>query len=59
MLEGMELKNGKIYYEYDSRCGGGHEMDEDTYSLSNALEQNTRYKYTYGYLNQRMAQNIL
>ena len=22
MLEGMELKNGKIYDEYDSRCGG-------------------------------------
>ena len=25
-------------------AGGGYEMDEDNYSLSNALEKNTRYK---------------
>ena len=37
MLEAMELKNGKMCDESYSKCGVEHEMDDDTYSLSDAL----------------------
>ena len=40
MLEEMELKNGKICDDSNYSCGGQHEMDDDTYSLSDALEKN-------------------
>ena len=30
ILEAMELKNGKIFDDSYSRCGGEHEMDDDT-----------------------------
>ena len=34
-------------------------MDNDNYSLYDALENNLEIKYVYGYLNQPMTQNIL
>ena len=30
ILEEMEWKNGKMYDDYDSSCGGDHEMDYET-----------------------------
>ena len=42
ILEAMELKNGKICDASDSRCVRRYEMDDETYSLSDGLEQNTR-----------------
>ena len=41
MMEAMELKNGNICDNYNSRRGVEHEIDDKTYSLSDALEQNT------------------
>ena len=37
MLEAMEWKNGKICDDSDSIYGELHEMDDDTYSLYDAL----------------------
>ena len=47
MLKEKELKNGKICDDSDSRFVEEHEMDDDTYSLSDALEQHTIYIYKY------------
>ena len=53
MLEATERKNGKICDDSDSICVEEHEMDDDNYSLSDALEQNTIYNiYIYGHMNQ-------
>ena len=46
VVEAMEWQNGKVYIDSDSSFGEEHKMDNDTYSLSNALEQNTIY-YIY------------
>ena len=32
------MKNGKICDDYNSSCGEELEMDDDTYSISEALE---------------------
>ena len=42
ILEAMELKNGKIFDDSDSRFGEEHEIDDENYAMSNDLEQNTR-----------------
>ena len=42
ILDPMELKNVKICDDSDSSCGEEHEMDDDTYSLSGALDTNSR-----------------
>ena len=47
-------KNGKICDDYYYSFGKEHEMDNDTYSLYDTLEQNTICKNIYGYLNQPM-----
>ena len=59
ILEAMEFKNVNTYNDYYSNCVGEHGMDDDTYSLSDSLEQNNRDKNIYKYINQTMAQNIL
>ena len=59
IMEAMELENGQIINNSDSGCVGEHEIHDHTYSLPNYLENNSRYKNTYGFLNQIMAQNIL
>ena len=38
ILGPMELQNGKIYDDCDSRCGEEHDMDNDTYSLYGDIE---------------------
>ena len=45
--------------EYDYSCGKEHEMDDYTYSLTDALEIKNIDKYAYGSLNQPMDKNIL
>ena len=56
----MGHENGKICDDFDYICGDEHEMENYTYSLSDAIENNTRDKiYIYGSLNQPMAKNIL
>ena len=44
IIEAMELKNGDICSNYDYSCAEEHAMDDDTYSLSDALEKNSIYK---------------
>ena len=45
IMESMEIKNGNIYDDYDYIFGEEHEMDDETYSLSDSLEQITIYIY--------------
>ena len=44
------MKNNKICDDSDSRCGEEHEMDDDTYSIPDAIRQKSRdniYIYIY------------
>ena len=54
-----EHKNGKICNDSDSRFGEEHKMDNDTYSLYDALKKIVVMKYTHGSLNQLTENNIL
>ena len=60
IMESMELKNGKIYDDYDSSCGGGDMkwMMKLTICLM-LLKKIIEIIYTCGSLNQQMAQQIL
>ena len=42
IMEAMEHKNGTICDDFDYSFGEEHKMDDETYSLSDGLEQNTR-----------------
>ena len=42
MLEAMEKKNGNICDDSNSICGEEYEIDDNTHSMSDELEQNTR-----------------
>ena len=45
ILESLECKNGNIFDESDYSFGEEHEMHDESYYLSGALEKSTRYKY--------------
>ena len=47
MIDPMERKNGKIWDDYYSICGEEYEMDDDSYSLYESLENKTGYIYKY------------
>ena len=41
------MKNGSMHDDYDLSCGEEHEMDDESLSMSDDLEENNRDKYTY------------
>ena len=49
-LDETERKNGNICDDSDYSFGEEHEMDYNTYSLSDTLEQNIIYIYIYIYI---------